>query len=519
LKLCLVTTLVLTTLACGANAAQPAPTVSSVSPSSASAGANAFTLTVTGSGFTGHSSVLWNGSTRATTVLNSSQLKAAISSADVASAGTAIVTVSGWKGKTSNAVQFTIGATIAALQITSGAMPSATVNTPYSFTLTAKGGTQPYAWSQTSGQLPPGLSLSNTGVISGTPNTSGNFSFGVRVQDSSSSAQTASAPELINTTGTTGSGPVDVAHFSMQPATGVFAEDGGGYSSAQCAAALDPHAASDIYNGHPINQETVPENQQSHAVGVPNDGITTPANQTKPTATQLAYYASDGYVSTVMDPPYTWMKMVDGQYTGTTEMIIRWAACKWGIDEDMIRAQGMSEAWTWVQWNARGDQRSSITQCQAGNNATHDSTNLWGYLVSNACYQSWSIWQTKVVYASPNEGAWTTWPAINESTAFAADYRYGSQRSCMNGDQSSYFNGVGAGGAYLNDVANAKYDPNNQSPHNFWNPVTGKYATNLEYVAFGCVSSHFSGLWMDSGAQSYLSTLLTHWKNKDWLPK
>ena len=200
-------------------------------------------------------------------------------------------------------------------------------------------------------------------------------------------------------------------------------------------------------------------------------------------------------------------------------MIIRWAACKWGIDEDMIRAQATAEHDTWIQWNAGGDQRKSIHQCKAGNNTDHNSTNLWGYLISNACYQSWSIWQTKVVYASPAAGAWTTWPAINESTAFAADYRYASQRSCMNGAQSGYFEAKGIAQTYLTDVQNATNKPYDESPHHFWNPVTGRYANNLEYVEFGCLSSHYSGGWMDAGAQIYLNSLLAHWKNKDWLPK
>lgn len=312
--------------------------------------------------------------------------------------------------------------------------------------------------------------------------------------------------------------PVDVLHFATQPAIGIFANGGGGYTSAQCAA-LDANASSYMYNGHPINQETVPQNRLPHPPGSPATGITSPVNQTKPNASQLAYYASDGYRSSEIDAPYRWMKLVDGQYTGTTEMIIRWAACKWGIDEDMIRAQATAEHGTWIQWNAGGDERKSMNQCQAGNNSDHNSTNLWGYLISNACYQSWSIWQTKVVYSSPNIGAWTTWPAINESTAFAVDYRYASQRSCMNGDQSGYFNDKGAGAMYLADVANAKNDPNVESPHRLWNPVTVAYATNLEYVAFACMGSHYSGNWMDSEARVYLNSVLTHWKKKDWLPK
>jgi hypothetical protein len=84
-------------------------------------------------------------------------------------------------------------------------------------------------------------------------------------------------------------------HFTTQPAIGVFADGGGGYTSAQCAAALDASASSYMYNGHPINQETVPQNQQPHSPGSPATGVTSPVNQTKPNANQLAYYTSDGY--------------------------------------------------------------------------------------------------------------------------------------------------------------------------------------------------------------------------------
>jgi len=70
------------------------------------------------------------------------------------------------------------------LAITTTSLPGATVGTAYSVSLAASGGTPPYSWSLTSGSLPPGLSLSSSGVISGTPTTSGNTSFGVTVTDS-----------------------------------------------------------------------------------------------------------------------------------------------------------------------------------------------------------------------------------------------------------------------------------------------------------------------------------------------
>jgi hypothetical protein len=74
--------------------------------------------------------------------------------------------------------------TIAPLSITTASLPSITVGTPYSVTLSASGGVLPYTWSVSSGALPAGLSLSPAGVISGTPTAQGTSSFTVAVTDS-----------------------------------------------------------------------------------------------------------------------------------------------------------------------------------------------------------------------------------------------------------------------------------------------------------------------------------------------
>ncbi|MCU1260367.1 MAG: autotransporter protein [Bryobacterales bacterium] len=66
---------------------------------------------------------------------------------------------------------------------TTSPLPGGSMTVPYSDSLTAAGGTAPYAWAVSSGTLPPGLSLSAAGVISGTPTAAGTFSFVLRATD------------------------------------------------------------------------------------------------------------------------------------------------------------------------------------------------------------------------------------------------------------------------------------------------------------------------------------------------
>jgi len=70
----------------------PKPTLTSLSPQNLMAGAAPFTLTVNGSGFVGGVAVQWNGNTRPTQFMSSTQLTAAIPATDLTSQGTAQVT-------------------------------------------------------------------------------------------------------------------------------------------------------------------------------------------------------------------------------------------------------------------------------------------------------------------------------------------------------------------------------------------------------------------------------------------
>lgn len=75
-------------------------------------------------------------------------------------------------------------AAVPVLAITTTALPDAKEFSSYVEQLQATGGTPPYFWSITTGALPAGLSLSQSGTIQGTPTASGAFNITVEVQDS-----------------------------------------------------------------------------------------------------------------------------------------------------------------------------------------------------------------------------------------------------------------------------------------------------------------------------------------------
>jgi Domain of unknown function (DUF4082)/Bacterial Ig-like domain (group 2)/Putative Ig domain len=116
--------------------------------------------------------VTWASSSTAVATVNAGGL------ATTASAGT--TTISATLGAVSGSTGLTVQP--GALTITTAALPGGTVGVAYTATLAASGGTPPYTWAITSGQLPAGLGLNaSTGGISGTPTATGTSNFTVRV--------------------------------------------------------------------------------------------------------------------------------------------------------------------------------------------------------------------------------------------------------------------------------------------------------------------------------------------------
>ena len=164
------------------------PNIQEVAPAPLLAGANGATLTVVGANFDSGSKVLWNGTELSTTVVDSNTLSSPVESASLATPGVVDLAVKNTiSGKVSPAVRVSVnsGNSSSSISVTTASLPDAAVNSPYSQTFAASGGTYPYTWSLGSGsKLPAGLSLdASTGTLAGTPTAAGTYSFGVVATD------------------------------------------------------------------------------------------------------------------------------------------------------------------------------------------------------------------------------------------------------------------------------------------------------------------------------------------------
>ncbi len=83
----------------------------------------------------------------------------------------------------SNANMINIGNYYPTITISPSELPDGNVGLEYNQAFTANGGTEPYVYTITTGELPAGLTLAENGVLSGTPTVAGSFSFGIQAED------------------------------------------------------------------------------------------------------------------------------------------------------------------------------------------------------------------------------------------------------------------------------------------------------------------------------------------------
>ena len=102
------------------------------------------------------------------------------------------------------------------------------------------------------------------------------------------------------------------------------------------------------------------------------------------------------------------IKRLDGNFTGTTDEILQWGACKWGFDENILRAQAVQES----DWH----------QSHVGDNG-----------------ESYGILQVKRTYVK------FTFPNSKNSTAFYVDYMLAIRRICFEGGNLFIKNGYHGG--------------------------------------------------------------------------
>ncbi len=86
---------------------------------------------------------------------------------------------------------------------------------PYARQFSARGGRPPYTWTVSSGALPEGLTLAPSGVLSGTSNATGAYSFGLTVTDTKGATSRGSSSGTMNSGATPI--PFALASFTLPP--------------------------------------------------------------------------------------------------------------------------------------------------------------------------------------------------------------------------------------------------------------------------------------------------------------
>ena len=153
---------------------------------------------------------------------------------------------------------------------------------------------------------------------------------------------------------------------------------------------------------------------------------------------------------------------INGDFTGTTDEIIQWASCKWGISDDLTRAPRRCRS-------RRGiSRRSATSRPRSNGHCAKDLVDRYA-----ACPTSFGMLQSKW-YFRPG-----VYPGVHVSTAFNVDSVLAETRGCLDGI----------------DVVRPGFPTGN---------------------VWGCVGVWFSGAWGEHDAP-YIDRVHSFFTAKPWL--
>jgi hypothetical protein len=198
----------------------------------------------------------------------------------------------------------------------------------------------------------------------------------------------------------------------------------------------------------------------------------------------------------------TWLlPRVTGHYTGTTDEIFQWAACKWGLADNLLRAVAVRES-TWYQYEIYPSGRcvtdwgcgdmvgspSPATErfCSLISRRGHDYQADYG---SGICPETFSI-AGVMSWEDPEWGRMKgnqngTFPFNRDSTAFAVDYLAADLRGCYEGWEP-----------WLSDAGPVAYRAGD-----IW----------------GCVGAWYAGEWRTDRALGYVHRVRRELRDRTWL--
>jgi large repetitive protein len=237
--------------------------VVSISPATLPAGTagSPYSQTLATAGFADTSKVAWTVPSGSLPNPLSLDPKSGVIAGTPCAAGTSSFGVQATDGTLTGARSYALTVS-SSFAITTDTLPNATVQSQYSQTLAATGGTTPLTWSVAPGTLPTGLALdASTGVISGKPTTATSASPTFTVKDTNCATTTKTltltvVTNLAITTGVLPSGRVGTPYATTLAASGGTAPLTWSVTAGTLPAGLSLTASSGVISGTPTTTTT-----------------------------------------------------------------------------------------------------------------------------------------------------------------------------------------------------------------------------------------------------------------------